>query len=221
MVGCMVQTQSFFSCRSFSGHSQRLTCSACIAVAVVLAACGLVRAEPISIGTASRSFSEYEIKAGFIYRFISFVSWPEDSLNETIKIGIFGANPFGEAFDEIDGSTIDGRTVEVAYFEKDADKEELRDCQLLFVAGLTDDALRALFDSLSGSPVLTIGDGRTFVDQGGMIGFVEKDGRRIGVEINVHAASQSGLTIRSMLKRIAGRIIEESQHNHSTRFANV
>ncbi len=210
----MVQTQFLYSRCPFSVHGRSFASSTCITLAVLLFACGFVRAEPIVSRNASRSFSEYEIKAGFMYRFISFVSWPEDSLGKTIQIGIFGGNPFGDAFDEIDGSTIDGRTVKVVYFGRYADKEDLRNCQLLFVAHLSGSPLRTLLDSLSGSPVLTIGDGGAFVDQGGMIGFVDEAGGRIGIEINVHAASRSGLTIRSMLRRIAGRVIEEPYHNH-------
>ena len=212
---------SFFSFRPFSGHTHRVIGFMIITVAMVFAVCRFAAAEARPIGTSTRSFSEYEIKAGFIYRFIFFVSWPEDSLNEKIKIGIYGENPFGDAFDEIDGTTIDGRTVDVVYFERDSDREDLRNCQLLFVGNLSGNSLRSLLASLSGSPVLTIGDGGAFVDQGGMLGFVDQDNRRIGVEINVRAATRSGLTIGSMLKRIAGRIIEESHHNQSFRYANI
>ncbi len=161
-----------------------------------------------SAATEAPFFREYEIKAGFIYRFISFVSWPEDQPQDTITIGIFGENPFGDAFKSINGETAGDHVVRVKYFRADTDYEELKSCHILFIADLKDDALKDLFEALSDSPVLTIGDSRGFIDKGGMIGFVRQDRRRIGIEINTAATKQVGLTIRSMLKRIAGRIIE-------------
>lgn len=179
----------------------------------------LASAEPVS-GTTSSYFSEYQIKAGFIYRFISFVSWPEESLGDTITIGILGSNPFGDAFTEIKGSIVGDRTVRVRYYETGTSYEELHACQVLFVADMPDQKLRVLLDALSGSPVLTIGDSRQFVDKGGMIGFVSQDRRRIGIEINTSAAERAGLTIRSMLKRIASRIVDESRMIPNPTYSN-
>ena len=183
--------------------------------------CGrFVYGEPTTVSMDSTVFGEYEIKAGFIYRFISFVSWPEESVGDVITIGILGPNPFGDAFAAIEGSIVGDRRVEIAYFDRDTDYEVLKRCQILFISDLPDGRLRALFDALSDSPVLTIGESRGFIDRGGMIGFVRQDRRRIGIEINVTAAQTAGLTIRSMLKRIAGRIIRESQTSPSSRYVN-
>ena len=172
----------------------------------------LLHAETAPALTSS-AYSEYEIKAGFIYRFISFVSWPEDSLGGTITIGIYGPDSFGNAFSEIQGRVVGGNTVQVVRFGLDAEMEQLKACQILFLGDIPMSRLEAVVHALSGSPVLTVGDSRKFVDKGGMIGFVNLDRRRIGIEINASAAARSGVTIRSMLKRIAGRIIEESQKN--------
>jgi hypothetical protein len=69
--------------------------------------------------TASlKQASEYEIKAVYLYNFLLFTDWPkaEDAKNddkknpaETICIGILGDNPFGYAFDEVEGETIEGK----------------------------------------------------------------------------------------------------------------
>jgi len=156
------------------------------------------------------SFGEYEIKAGFIYRFLSFVSWPDNLTDDgTMTIGILGKNPFGNAFHSIDGRTVGNRVVKVRFFGSDAEIKDLKDCQLLYVSASIDKRLQEILKALENSPVLTIGDRRGFIDQGGMIGFVSRGKDQLGIEINVAAANRVHLTIRSMLKRIAVRIIDE------------
>ena len=43
---------------------------------------------------------EYEIKAAYLYNFINYIDWVDQSLvpaGGTITIGVFGENPFGPA----------------------------------------------------------------------------------------------------------------------------
>lgn len=191
-----------------NGMNKRLTYSLAIAGALMMTGrLPLVAATALSDAPA---FGEYEIKAGFIYRFLSFVSWPEDTLeNGTITIGILGRNPFGNAFRSIEGSTVAGRVVKVRVFGHDADTEALRSCRILFISSSLEKRQQDILKALGGSPTLTVGDSKRFIDNGGMIGFVSRDEERIGFEINAAATSRAGLTIRSMLKRIAIRIINE------------
>jgi hypothetical protein len=171
----------------------------------------VVAERPSSSASSEASlYGEYEIKAGFIYRFISFVKWP-DALPDTgvITIGIFGANPFGDAFRSVKGRSAADRVVQVRYFDRSTHVDALQECHVLFITPLPDAEFQHLLAALAGSPVLLVGDSPGFVDKGGMIGFIRQDRRRIGIEINVKAADHAGLQIRSMLKRIAARIIED------------
>ncbi len=164
-------------------------------------------AEAVAEGAA---FGEYEIKAGFIYRFLSFVSWPDEvNADSTVTIGILGKSPFGNAFRSIDGRSIGSRMVKVRFFGGDASTDDLKACHLVYISSSFESRLQEVLKVLDNSPVLTIGDRRGFIDDGGMIGFVSRDKDRVGVEINVAAATRARLTIRSMLKRIAVRIIDD------------
>ena len=163
-----------------------------------------------SAASDSAFFGEYEIKAGFIYRFLSFVSWPADSVSDTITIGIVGSNPFGDAFSAVEGTTVGHQVVKVSYFDNIKDHETLRKCQILFISGdVPDRDVQQLLGMFAGSPTLTVGESPGFIDKGGMIGFTRRDRRRIGIEINVSATERSGLTVRSMLMRIAVRMIKD------------
>ncbi|HAS82788.1 MAG TPA: hypothetical protein DCS43_08985 [Verrucomicrobia bacterium] len=171
---------------------------------------GNVSVPPAPVSSGNESFGEYEIKAGFIYRFLSFVAWPEDQPEgDVITIGILGKNPFGNAFDSIEGSKIGNRVIKIRCFGSDAGIEDLKKCQLLYISASIEKRLQEILKALEGSPALTIGDRGGFIDQGGMIGFVSRENEQVGIEINAAAASRARLTIRSMLKRIAVRIIDD------------
>jgi hypothetical protein len=166
------------------------------------------------------TFGEYEIKAGFIYRFLSFVSWPDNLPNDgTITIGILGRNPFGNAFKSIEGSTVNDRVVQIRLLSGNADITELKSCQVLYLSSSLEKRQQDILKAIGNHPILTVGDSRGFIDNGGMIGFVRRDRDRVGIEINVSATGRAGLTIRSMLKRIAVRIITEHQSAKENSFA--
>jgi hypothetical protein len=171
---------------------------------------------PAPTGAASAYFKEYEIKAGFIYKFMSFVSWPEGLPdNGMITIAILGPNPFGDAFNAIEGSTVGNRVVQVKYFSNETSYEELKTCQVLFISSLPDQKLKDLLAAIADAPVLTIGDSKGFIDNGGMIGFLRNEKKQVAIEINITAASRARLTIRSMLKRISTRIIVGVKRTHN------
>jgi hypothetical protein len=154
-------------------------------------------------------FGEYEIKAGFIYRFLSFVNWPnEQEKQATISIGVLGESPFGNAFDAITQKADTSQRIRVIGVDWNTDVETLKELQILFITRSETKDLKRILTRLDNYPVLTIGDARQFIDKGGMIGFVNKPDSKIGIELNVAAAQRCGITVRAMLKRIASRIID-------------
>jgi len=171
--------------------------------------------------TTAPGFGEYEIKAGFIYKFISFVSWPKVLPDDdTITIGILGKNPFGDAFKSVDGSTVRSRVVKVKSFSTDVNYEELKACQILYISKSEEKKLKDILKAMDHSPTLTVGESKEFVEKGGMFGFVGKANGRIGIAINSAAASKARLTIRSMLKRLAVRVIDGSDNTEEERRDN-
>jgi hypothetical protein len=158
----------------------------------------------------SASYSEYDIQAGYIYKFISFIEWPAEKKQQTtITIGIIGNNPFGNAFKEIEGKRIEGHTVVIKYFDSSADYETLDQCQLLYISKSESKHLESILTAVENDPVLTISDSKKFIEKGGVIGFIKKK-KKITFEINNVSAEKATLEIRSMLKRIADRVIVET-----------
>ena len=67
-------------------------------------------ASGLGVQTATAALSEYEAKAGFLYHFGEFVSWPAtaiDGHDHPFIIGVLGADPFGSVLDEL----LEGKTL--------------------------------------------------------------------------------------------------------------
>ncbi len=150
---------------------------------------------------------EYQVKAAFLYNFAKFVEWPPSSFSnasEALRICVFGRDPFGEELRNITSEkTVNGHRLEV---HGEVDLEHARSCHILFITSPGETRMKGIVEGLRGASVLTVGDSKGFVEQGGMINFVlEND--RVQFEVNDKAAEQAGLKISSKLLSVAKFVI--------------
>ncbi|SPE42612.1 conserved hypothetical protein [Candidatus Sulfopaludibacter sp. SbA3] len=146
----------------------------------------------------AQSAGEYEIKAVFLYKFASFVQWPDDG-SGPLCIGVLGQDPFGTALEEaVRGKSINSRPFLVRRSRK---AQDLEACQIVFIAVSESKQLRALLSHLQ-TAVLTVGDMPEFCESGGIIGFDLMD-RRIRLRINLEAAQRARLQLSSKLLSLA------------------
>ena len=149
---------------------------------------------------AQTAFSEYQVKAAFLYNFAKFIEWPPRDEKGPLKIGILGDDPFGDYLKEvIQDKTIRNRLIETRHFRT---VDNLEVCDILFISDSESKRTPEVINILAGVPVLTVGEGRGFADQGGMIGLVIDDGK-VRFDINAKAAKASGITVRSQLLDLA------------------
>ena len=184
----------------------------------------------VSQGRAdSASSREYQIKAAFVYNFIKFVEWPKEKVadsNEAMTIGILGKDPFGDIFESINDKQVQGKKVLMVRFEsfaglkKSADEQKspppvdvLSRCDLLFISSSEKDNITEILQQLRGKPVLTISETDDFLKSGGIINFVIED-KKVCFEINVDAAKECNLELRSKLLRLARCVIHEEKITH-------
>lgn len=169
---------------------------------------------------------EYQVKVAFLYNFIKFVDWPKEKIgdsNEPIIIGVIGESPFGKAFEPIKNKKVKGKRIVIKQFrsfeelKKSSGKdkaelarkiEALRKCHLLFICSSEKKNLKEIINSVRDHNVLTVGDMEGFLESGGIINFLMEE-KKVRFEINVAAAGQAGLKIRSKLLRLAKRVVEE------------
>jgi len=148
-----------------------------------------------------QSASEYEIKAAFLLNFTKFVEWPSTAFaaaESSLAICILAKDPFGRTLDDlVQGEAVNGRKIEVRRL---SDLPQPRACQVVFV-GLPEKDLSKTLSSL-GPGVLSVGEGESFIRNGGIIGFVIEK-RRVRFDINQAAAERAGLKLSSRLLGVA------------------
>jgi hypothetical protein len=143
--------------------------------------------------------SQQAVKAGFLYRFASFVTWPASAFandQAPIVLCVLDNDPFASDLNRaVQNQHVDQHVFNVRRL---ADVEEARQCQVLYaVGGRADDAIR----SVRGAPVLTVTDSAGS-DARGVIHFVVIDNRVRFYADDVQAA-ENHLAISSRLLALA------------------
>lgn len=162
--------------------------------------------------TSSDTERQYKLKAGFLFRFLSFVQWPDQAFDVSgnIIIGILGENPFGNAFKPVEGNRVGRRKLVIEHYDQDTDSERLKRCHLLFISSSMENRYKNILKALKGYPVLTVSEIHGFADSGGMIRFIT-DRNNVVFVINNSAAARAGIKIRSKLLRLAAHVIKETE----------
>ena len=147
---------------------------------------------------ADDSSVEYKVKAGYLYNFTKFITWPVDNA-ETFNLCILGKDPFVELIDPIEQRSVMGRPIKVFRFDSLGSIDHEPHCHILFISSSIKNtsALVRNFDD-----TLVVGESGEFIEQGGMIGFVNKQGK-IKLQINLQTINQNGLKISAKLLEVA------------------
>ena len=149
------------------------------------------------------AFDEYQVKAAFLYNFAKFVEWPPGtfaSSNEPIGICIVGQNPFGSTLENmVQGKKVGDRTFAVRHL---ADTQQAKGCQILFIGVGEWKRVRALLETLTKAPILTVGETDDFTSLGGVIAF-QLEGPRVRIQIALESAERAKLRISSKLLSLA------------------
>ena len=146
---------------------------------------------------------EYETKAAYLLKFISYIDWADQSLppmGGTIVIGVVGENPFApELVAEINAEKIKGRALVLKEVSSPA---ELRNCQIVFISLSEKQRCGQILESLKDAKTLTVSEIDGFAKQGGIINFFSEH-NKVRFEINPDVARSKGLTISSELLKLA------------------
>ncbi|HEY3930567.1 MAG TPA: YfiR family protein [Candidatus Koribacter sp.] len=147
--------------------------------------------------------TETQVEAAFLFKFGSFVTWPNPAPNNTFAICVLGRDPFGPALDSIvKGESLDGVPFSVRHI---GEPSEASACRIVFVSSSEQERVRPLLTELAKLPVLTVADMPHFNDRGGMVQFVLENGR-VRFEVNLTSAEKSGLTLSSQLLKVASAV---------------
>ena len=149
-------------------------------------------------------FSIDAVKAAYLFRFASYVEWPEAVRGDgPLVIGVIGAEDVAVHLENLlNGMAVRGRPARVRRVLKPVDLDGVH---ILYVGSRVFRSSRPLRALAIGKPILIVTDARDGFEGGGVINFVEVN-RNLRFEISLDAAERSGLKIDSALLSVAARV---------------
>jgi hypothetical protein len=168
---------------------------------------------PSAIAASDTKPTQYEVEAAYLFNFGKFVAWPgaAQSSNSAFLICILGDDPFGPVLDRaIAGETLRGRPVQD---KRIARPQDAIGCSILYISSSESGRLSKILPVIHEAPVLTVSDIPDFVQQGGMVQFVLREGR-VRFEVNLAPAQSNGLQLSSELLKVAVQVVRGTGGGH-------
>jgi hypothetical protein len=148
---------------------------------------------------------EAAVKAAFLYNFTKFIDWPDSAFSSSdarFVVCAAASETFRRELEQtFESERVAGRRVAV---ESPQDRG-IRHCHVIYFAAGQDAGARLA--SVRDAPILTVGEGRAFLQQGGHIAF-RLHQNRVRFEISKRAADRAGLLVSSKLLRLADYVDE-------------
>ena len=148
---------------------------------------------------------ERSVKAAFLYKFLSFIEWPDGAagVERALTIGVVAADDIAAELEHIvPGRNVEGKPVTVRRLR--AGKLP-SDIDLVFVGRAAEHDLWRLLPSARQQPTLVVCESVRKLPPGCAINFVLTDGR-VRFEVSQRAAQDSGLRLSSRLLSVALRV---------------
>lgn len=146
---------------------------------------------------------ERSVKAAFLYKFLGFVAWPDESTQaptDPLTIGVLGAEDIATELEQIvPGRSVNGRPIEVRRLRQ---PYALSDINLLFVGRPSASRLPELKSSARRRSVLVVCEDTDIPGRTCAINFVLSQGR-VRFEVSQQTAEDSGLKLSSRLLAVA------------------
>lgn len=160
----------------------------------LLSLCVWLSAAAAAAAESAAGDREFQLKTAYLFHFAELTRWPEP---RPIVICLRGASPLRKFLPVLEGQTIDGAPVHVA-FEANAG---IGGCSILFLAEnglLTADVA----EQARAGHVLLVGDSDGFAAAGGMVQFSLRD-NKLKLVVNLAPVKSAHLTLSSKLLRMA------------------
>lgn len=162
-----------------------------------------------AVPAQAQVFSADAVKAAFLFRFASYVQWPDDApATGPFVIGVADGSEVADQLDLlVPGMAVRGRPVEV---RRISNPEQLDGVHILYVGPGNLSRTRALRTRATSLPVLVVTDRENGIDAGGVINFLAT-GRNVRFEVSLIAADRARLDVDSALLSVAARVERRPQ----------
>lgn len=151
---------------------------------------------------ANAQYSEYEVKAAYIFNFAKFIEWPENYIDgDTLYLCTYKNDPFGIILEKtMIGRKVNGKDWKI---KRANSIDEIGKCHILMISGIKQHEIIQLMNKISDKPIVTIGDElQNFCQAGGVINFMPQFSER-QFEINKDVADDINIKISPKLLLLA------------------
>lgn len=157
----------------------------------------------LSAPAAGQGFTEYQLKAGVLYNFVAFTTWPEVPPS-VLNLCIYGPDPFGREIDALQGRKIGSGSLAI---RRAVSVEALTGCQVVFIGQSAIGNLPRVLEHLGDQAVLTVTDAPGSVTRGIVLAMEMMQGRLV-FRANLAEARSRGLVLSSKLLRLASEVVQ-------------
>jgi hypothetical protein len=172
---------------------------------------GIVCALSLLVGLAGgeelHTSNPHAVMANYLRVLPAYVEWPTNTFatpEEPWRIGILGADPFGELLEKaLRDRQVGGRGFEIWHATRLAD---LPPCEIIFIAGKDADEIKEIMRALDSRPVLTVSEHDNFLALGGIIELQAR--ATVRMSINLDHARAAHLKIPRKMLEVASEVIE-------------
>jgi YfiR/HmsC-like len=185
--------------------SPRLSWQRALGACLLALACALA----IDPCRAQSDASEYRVKAAFLYKFGSYIEWPEGVFarpDSPVAIGVMGADALAEELAQIAaGHSVNGRPVSVRRLRAG---DSIAGLQVLFIGRADAARLAEILASAKGRPLLTVTESEQALELGSMINFVVVDDK-VRFDVALVPADLGSLKISARLLGVARKVVSK------------
>lgn len=169
-------------------------------VGLLLAALGSA-VPAIASAADDNQFAEYQLKAAYLYNFITYTEWPSPPAE--LLVCVYGRDPFGVHLDALNAKTAGTSSLAVSRLST---VDMVDPCHVVFVSREAISNLDRLQEAIGARPVLLVAD-TAGAAANVTINMVDDSGR-VQFEINLNQARQHGLTLSYQLLRLAREVLQ-------------
>ena len=149
---------------------------------------------------SSRSYAQdvnYKAYSVYIYNFIKYIEWPEDTKKGEFVIAIIGDSPIINELRVLAASKkANGQNIVIKQY---ATIEEVEKCQILYICSSKSSMLKKAIEKTKNMPALLIAEREGLAKKGAGINFVTLEDETLKFEVNQKAIEAHNLKIPHVL----------------------
>lgn len=161
---------------------------------------GLAAIGAFADGAEAQKPSRDDVEAAYLYNFGKFVRWPESAGHTPMLVCVLGQDSLGQTISKlVEGEQINGRPL----VERNLNRPDgVGDCSILFIGSTERARVVETLTATEGKPILTVGDAPDFLEQGGMIEFVQVEDH-VRFSVNLDECTRHRVAVSSELLKVA------------------